>query len=103
LGILKAGGAYLPIDPEYPQERINYMLKDSKAKVLLAAPGTQVQVKAEAKERFIEMIDISNLLSSSTLTSTSTCQVSSANLAYIIYTSGSTGKPKGYRQTDRQY
>ncbi|UCH95476.1 MAG: AMP-binding protein, partial [Candidatus Aminicenantes bacterium] len=95
LGILKAGGAYLPIDPEYPQERIKYILTDSKAKILLAAPETQVKVKAEVEERFIEIIDISSLLSFSTLASTSTCQVSPANLAYVIYTSGSTGRPKG--------
>jgi amino acid adenylation domain-containing protein len=77
LGILKAGAAYLPIHPDYPQERIDFMMKDSKAKVLLTAP------------------DISNLSFSSTLTLTSTCQVSSTNLAYVIYTSGTTGKPKG--------
>ncbi|UCH96779.1 MAG: amino acid adenylation domain-containing protein, partial [Candidatus Aminicenantes bacterium] len=91
LGILKAGGAYLPIDPAYPQGRIRYMLADSRAKVLLAAPETEVKVKAEVGERFIEIIDISNFISSSTLTS----HVNPANLAYIIYTSGSSGQPKG--------
>jgi tyrocidine synthetase-3 len=91
LGILGAGGAYLPIDPGYPPDRINYMLADSKAKVLLAAPGTQI--KAEVEERFKEILNISNLLSSLTLTPT--CQVSPANPAYVIYTSGTTGKPKG--------
>ena len=95
MGIFKAGGAYLPIEPDYPEDRSNYMLKDSNAKVLLAVPATQVKVKAEVEERFTEIIDISRLLFFSTLTSTSTCQVSPANLAYIIYTSGSTGKPKG--------
>ncbi|NIM12655.1 MAG: amino acid adenylation domain-containing protein, partial [Candidatus Aminicenantes bacterium] len=103
LGILKAGGAYLPIDPDYPQERIDYMLKDSNAKVLLAAPAAQVKVEAEVKEDSIERIDISNLLSSSTLTLTSTLsKVSSANLAYIIYTSGTTGRPKGVGVEHRQ-
>jgi amino acid adenylation domain-containing protein len=91
LGILKAGGAYLPIDPDYPQERIDYMLKDSKTKNLLTSSAVQVKVKEES----IEIIDISDGFSSSTLTLTSTCRVSSANLAYIIYTSGTTGRPKG--------
>ncbi|UCH93643.1 MAG: AMP-binding protein, partial [Candidatus Aminicenantes bacterium] len=95
LGILKAGGAYLPIDPEYPAERNRFMLADSGVKILLAASEIQDKVKAEVQERFIDIIDISNLLFSSTFTSTSTCRVSPANLAYIIYTSGSTGKPKG--------
>ncbi|UCH96000.1 MAG: amino acid adenylation domain-containing protein [Candidatus Aminicenantes bacterium] len=94
-GILKAGGAYLPIAPEYPGERINYILADSGAKILLAAPGTQVKVKPEAEERFVEIIYISNLLSYSTSTSTSRLGASAASLAYVIYTSGSTGQPKG--------
>jgi amino acid adenylation domain-containing protein len=75
LGILKAGGAYLPIDPEYPRERINFMLEDSEAKVLLTAPDLASTFEPPS--------------------STSTCQVSSTNLAYIIYTSGTSGKPKG--------
>ncbi|NIM13228.1 MAG: amino acid adenylation domain-containing protein [Candidatus Aminicenantes bacterium] len=96
LGILKAGAAYLPIDPDCPRERLDYMLKDSKAQILLAAPAAQVKVKAEVEEESVELIDISKELLPSTSTLTSTLgKVSSPNLAYIIYTSGSTGKPKG--------
>jgi amino acid adenylation domain-containing protein len=92
LGILKAGGAYLPLDPNYPQERIEYMLKDSKVKVLLTLSVNQFK----EKEDLIDIIDISEGLSFSTSTSTLTLsKVSSANLAYIIYTSGTTGRPKG--------
>jgi amino acid adenylation domain-containing protein len=83
LAILKAGAAYMPIDPEYPQERIQYMLKDSHAKTLLTASA------------LTSTIEPSSSTSTSTLTLTSTCQVSPTNLAYIIYTSGSTGQPKG--------
>ncbi|MFC2146024.1 amino acid adenylation domain-containing protein, partial [Acidobacteriota bacterium] len=93
LGILKAGGAYLPLDPDYPRERLDYMLADSRAKVLLAPPEIQVKVKTGVEEKSIELIDIFSPLPGST--STSTYQVSPTNLAYIIYTSGTTGKPKG--------
>jgi amino acid adenylation domain-containing protein/non-ribosomal peptide synthase protein (TIGR01720 family) len=104
LAILKAGGAYLPIDPEYPQERIQDMLNDSNAGVLVTTP--KLQVKAEVEEESgqprglsLQVIniekDILYFSESVSLTLTSTCQASPANLAYVIYTSGSTGKPKG--------
>jgi surfactin family lipopeptide synthetase A len=70
MGILKAGAAYMPIDPHYPQERIDYMLKDSSAVLLLTAR---------------ELLDIGK----------GTACRAPTNLAYVIYTSGSTGKPKG--------
>jgi amino acid adenylation domain-containing protein len=79
IGILKAGGAYLPIDPVYPQERIEYMLKDSNATLLLT--GNDLKVIGEPKDR------------SNAHAATET--VNATNIAYIIYTSGSTGKPKG--------
>jgi amino acid adenylation domain-containing protein len=79
-GILKAGGAYLPIDPEYPQERIDYMLEDSNALVLIDEKFFKGS-KAPRRGEPIKVIQKS--------------PPASANLAYIIYTSGSTGNPKG--------
>jgi polyketide synthase PksJ len=73
LGILKAGGAYLPIDPAYPGERIDFMLKDSGAEILLK--------------------DNDLTIPPSTLLPFYPSQ--SSSLAYIIYTSGTTGRPKG--------
>jgi amino acid adenylation domain-containing protein len=76
LGILKAGGAYMPIDTNYPQERIDFLLKDSAAKILVTAD------------------EIKDWLLHSTLTSILS-QAGPADPVYVIYTSGSTGKPKG--------
>jgi len=90
MGILKAGGAYLPIDPEYPMDRIEYMLQDSGAKLLLTQANllNKLSLGCETfileEDKFISE-DVSNLERSS----------SSNDLIYIIYTSGSTGKPKG--------
>jgi len=85
MGILKSGGAYLPIDPELPQERIDYMLKDSGAKII-------VRRAEERKSGSAEFV-----LSCFFLASSLPCFLASesSNLAYLIYTSGSTGKPKG--------
>jgi amino acid adenylation domain-containing protein len=70
LGILKAGAAYLPIDPGYPRERIDYMMKDSGAVMLTGEPH------AGKKRQPVT-------------------GVSSNSVAYVIYTSGSTGQPRG--------
>ncbi|MDQ1349850.1 MAG: hypothetical protein QG657_151 [Acidobacteriota bacterium] len=97
MGILKAGGAYLPIDPVYPQERIDYMLKDSGAKLLAVAndqEGEKVR-RWEGENVLLEELSISLKISSYPLTFLPSYLLNHSNLAYIIYTSGSTGKPKG--------
>ncbi|MCX6582473.1 MAG: amino acid adenylation domain-containing protein, partial [Candidatus Aminicenantes bacterium] len=96
-GILKAGGAYLPIDPKSPQERIDYMLKDSGAKLLVTTndkEGEKVR-RWEGEKVLLEEISISSESFSYPLTFLPSYLLNSSNLAYIIYTSGSTGKPKG--------
>ncbi len=88
LGILKANAAYLPLDPQYPSERIDYMLRDSHAYALLTTK-TQELPKTNISVIYTEDSAAENY----EIVATDTA--SSENPAYIIYTSGSTGKPKG--------
>ncbi|MCI8597638.1 MAG: amino acid adenylation domain-containing protein, partial [Lachnospiraceae bacterium] len=82
IGILKAGAAYLPVDPNYPKERISYMLKDSNAK-LCVTEDTLSQLLNNNE------IDDPNIV------------FSGEEICYCIYTSGSTGRPKGTLLTHR--
>ncbi|MGL4343602.1 MAG: amino acid adenylation domain-containing protein, partial [Cellulosilyticaceae bacterium] len=89
LGILKAGGAYMPIGPNYPQDRIAYMLQETEAQIVLA------------QEQFVDTIQHPNIIN---LNDEALYQGNQENLepinspnslAYVMYTSGSTGRPKG--------
>jgi len=90
MGILKAGGAYLPISPDYPEDRINYMLEDSGTRILLTQNRFMNKLSFNGQlvnvdDKSLYLGDGSNLL----------LENNSHDLAYVIYTSGSTGKPKG--------
>lgn len=90
LAILKAGGCYVPIDPTYPQQRIELLLKDCAAAVLLSQRKFAGQISTtEAKTIYLDEVDF-DCYSSQNLPVIHTA----ANAAYMIYTSGSTGKPK---------
>jgi len=93
LGILKAGGGYLPIDPEYPTERLLYILQDAQVRVLL----TQKHLIAGLPKHQSELVCLDTDWSFITQAQESNpcCEVQPENLAYAIYTSGSTGEPKG--------
>ncbi len=93
LGVLKAGGAYLPLDPSYPQERLNFILKDARVSVLL----TQEKLLQPFTEYSNPIISIDKDWATITQNSPEnpTSCVTLENLAYVIYTSGSTGQPKG--------
>jgi len=92
LGILKAGGAFLPIDPDYPKERNQYILADSNAEVLLT---TRLFIKDLDFKKEIIYLDDYKGKKGIHHSSDQFIIHHSDNLAYIIYTSGSTGNPKG--------
>ncbi|MDQ1354468.1 MAG: hypothetical protein QG657_4777, partial [Acidobacteriota bacterium] len=100
LGILKSGAAYLPIDPSAPPERVDYMLKDSGARILINKSEIR-NPKSETNPN-VQKINVQNKNRDSIigrprrgLHHSSFSIQHSNHLAYIIYTSGSTGKPKG--------
>ncbi|MER8041962.1 amino acid adenylation domain-containing protein [Streptomyces sp. NPDC094032] len=98
-GVLFSGGAYVPLSPEYPEERLRYMIEDSGARVVftqerfrdrvteLAPPGTTVVTLKDAVQYAWRTAGEEQPLADP--------ELSPSQLAYVIYTSGSTGKPKG--------
>ncbi|UCH95689.1 MAG: amino acid adenylation domain-containing protein [Candidatus Aminicenantes bacterium] len=90
LAVLKAGAAYLPIDPEYPADRVRYMVQHTDARIILT---TALEIPFEHTSQVIDLTkeDDYRLLEKGDLPTTS-CP---GSLAYVIYTSGTTGKPKG--------
>ncbi len=98
-GILKAGSAYVPIDPEYPAERIAFMANDAAAPILLTQAALAEQF-AETSARVVA-IDIEAAPESSRPEGPRASKATLDDLAYVIYTSGSTGQPKGAMNTHR--
>ncbi|HEX5223219.1 MAG TPA: amino acid adenylation domain-containing protein, partial [Verrucomicrobiae bacterium] len=98
LGILKAGGAYVPMDPSYPKERLEFMLADADASLLvteqklLALFPSATETTASRK---IVCLDADWEFIAASSRSNPEQKARPENLAYVIYTSGSTGKPKG--------
>ena len=96
LGILKSGAAYVPLDPDYPVDRLIYMVEDSNVKHVVAHSGQlelteQFNVPATIVDRdWDEVVAIDQ-----TTEATSNIIDPQSDVAYVIYTSGSTGKPKG--------
>ena len=97
LAIHKAGAAYTPLDYEYPNERLSYMLENSESKVLVTTHDVLAMKQQEgqfetgnAKVIFLDDLDWDNAAEAEAINLTTP-----DNLAYMIYTSGSTGKPKG--------
>ncbi|GGS36128.1 non-ribosomal peptide synthetase [Actinokineospora fastidiosa] len=85
LAVLKSGAAYLPIDPEYPAERIRFMLSDTAPELLISATGVDVDGPAI----LLDQVDLSGH------DSADINRAQPGSPAYVIYTSGSTGRPKG--------
>ncbi|MDB9304092.1 amino acid adenylation domain-containing protein [Nodularia spumigena CS-591/12] len=101
--ILKAGAAYVPIDPSYPQERINLIIEDSNAVILLTTKSLQKQLSLEHLKNTTQLVFLDGLEQGSQESGVGSEEVfnhqlpitNHHDLAYVIYTSGSTGRPKG--------
>jgi amino acid adenylation domain-containing protein len=92
LAILKTGAAYVPLDPEYPKDRVEFMMDDSAAKILLTSQKFKGHFVSVAQEVLIE--DAISKFDSYSAGEPETI-VTGDDLAYVLFTSGSTGKPKG--------
>ncbi|HZM98583.1 MAG TPA: amino acid adenylation domain-containing protein, partial [Pyrinomonadaceae bacterium] len=90
-GILKSGAAYVPLDPKYPQDRLDYMSQDAGVALLV----TKEAFAAERNSVRVIKVDADRDLIAREPETNPTAVASPENLAYIIYTSGSTGLPKG--------
>ena len=93
LGILKTGAAYVPLDPDYPSDRLHFMLDDCGATVLLT--DSRLASSLAGCSARIVYLDAGNEDISQQSTENLSLDVSPDDLAYVIYTSGSTGRPKG--------
>jgi len=93
LAVMKAGGAYVPIDPEYPKDRVVFIIEDSEAKIAI----TDTTLSETLDNINIEVINLEENVSQIEKQPRENLDISivSDNCAYVIYTSGSTGTPKG--------
>jgi amino acid adenylation domain-containing protein/non-ribosomal peptide synthase protein (TIGR01720 family) len=93
LGVLKAGGAYVPLDPTYPRERLDFLLRDAGARVVVTRQGLLEVLSSDLSLYVCLDRDRDAIAGESAANPGAAAHPES--LAYVIYTSGSTGKPKG--------
>ena len=93
-GIIKSGGAFVPIDPKYPMDRVEYIIENSGAKLMVATKEIILEKKELIDKTGIKAFAIEDIMLS-TKVKNPDVKIPSSSLCYIIYTSGSTGKPKG--------
>ncbi|MFC9650818.1 amino acid adenylation domain-containing protein [Streptomyces sp. NPDC056937] len=95
LAVLKAGAAYLPVDPDYPADRIAYMLEDAAPVLLVTAGDLPARLPGDTPVLPLDTPDTARRLAGAGTTAPDTGTPLPGHPAYVIYTSGSTGRPKG--------
>jgi len=110
MATLKAGAAYVPLDPEYPQDRLEFMAQDAQISALLTTSDVadRLQPGGNRRTALLDTLLLDAVLLDKDRQVIGACsqqappvQLSDENLAYVIYTSGSTGRPKGVQCTHR--
>src|ERR1700752_2418222 len=99
LAVLKAGAAYLPLDPEYPHERLSFMLEDARVSAVLTEQHLLSRIPPQCQRVICLDTDAELIALESDVKPESS--VVAENLAYVIYTSGSTGRPKAVMMSHR--
>ena len=98
IATLKSGAAYVPMDPSYPDDRIAYIIQDTKSRVVLTNEIHKSKLESILDNK-IDILCIDEMSTRDSLSSQSSSNpkhnITSKNLAYVIYTSGTTGRPKG--------
>ena len=98
LAVLKAGGGYLPLDPDYPPERLAFMLNDARPKCVLTTSQTAALLPSQFASLLLDHSDAQSILSRCSETNPTDAErtepLKLLHPAYVIYTSGSTGQPK---------
>ncbi|MFE9820224.1 non-ribosomal peptide synthase/polyketide synthase, partial [Streptomyces sp. NPDC005773] len=95
LAVIKAGAAYLPIDPDYPADRIAFMLADADPLLLITHTDVAGQLPGRAPALALDTPDTAHLLATTDNSNPTHTTLLPQHAAYVIYTSGSTGTPKG--------
>ena len=93
LAVLKAGGTYVPLDPDYPRERLEYIFSDADLRFVVTLSSLAEGLPLEG--RSVVFMDKKSLLLNGVSTADPRVPIDAHNIAYVIYTSGSTGRPKG--------
>ncbi len=95
LGVLKAGACYVPIDPNYPRDRIDFILADTNTPLLLTQSGLSEGRLSYLSKKQILLVDLGASFYKKATPENLSIVIQPENLCYVIYTSGTTGKPKG--------
>ena len=93
MAVLKAGGVYVPLDPDYPQERLTWMIEDSGLDVLLTQDSLLERLPSPSSVKVVCVDEVDPL--DDRPVDNPPCRTFASNLAYVMFTSGSTGRPKG--------
>ncbi|MBB6332467.1 amino acid adenylation domain-containing protein/thioester reductase-like protein [Chryseobacterium sediminis] len=93
LGVIKTGAAYVPIDPAYPVKRVEFILSDTNADMIITNKNLEKHLSETVRTKVFDLSSMENL--DHLLSEYPEIKIHQNNLAYTIYTSGSTGKPKG--------